>query len=94
MAAESSFRRFVAAAGVALLSTSWPLAFPRQKPVTSPQSGRDAAAMPAQPQGTGAITGTLVSANTGRPVRRARVAVSSIDPRYGRSVSTDDDGRF
>jgi uncharacterized protein (DUF2141 family) len=59
----------------------------------APQGGRDAAA-PAQPTGTGVVAGTLVSAASGKPVRRGRVSLSGTEPRYGRSVTTDDQGHF
>jgi uncharacterized protein (DUF2141 family) len=58
----------------------------------APQGGRDAA--PAQPTGTGVVAGTLVNATSGKPVRRGRVSLSGTEPRYGRSVTTDDEGRF
>jgi hypothetical protein len=46
-----------------------------------------------QATGTGAISGTLVSADSGRPVKRARVNLSG-DVRPARSAVTDDQGRF
>jgi hypothetical protein len=58
----------------------------------APLGGRDAA--PAQPTGTGVVAGTLVNATSGKPVRRGRVSLSGTEPRYGRSVTTDDQGRF
>jgi hypothetical protein len=44
------------------------------------------------PQGTGVISGRVLTADTGRPVKRARVAVSS--GRGGGSAVTDDQGRY
>jgi hypothetical protein len=55
------------------------------------QGARDA--RPA-PSGTGVIAGVLVAADSGRPVRRARVSVNGGDPSTSRSVTTDDQGRF
>ena len=55
------------------------------------QQARDRAQTP--PQGAGAISGRVVAADTGRPVKRARVSVSA--PGSGtRAVLTDDQGRY
>jgi hypothetical protein len=53
---------------------------------------RDASS--AQAVGTASISGTVVSEGTGNPVRRARVALNGAELRGGRSVMTDDQGRF
>ena len=45
------------------------------------------------PQGTAAIEGRVLTADTGRPVKRARVAVSG-GGRGGRTATTDDQGRY
>jgi protocatechuate 3,4-dioxygenase beta subunit len=45
------------------------------------------------PQGTAAIEGRVLTADTGRPVKRARVTVSG-GGRGGRTASTDDQGRY
>ena len=63
----------------------------------SPPQSRDAAAPPAQPQapaGTGGISGTLVSLDGGRAVRRARVTLNGGDQRVSKSTVTDDQGGF
>lgn len=44
--------------------------------------------------GTGAINGTVIGEATGNPVRRARVTLTGAELRGGRSVMTDDQGRF
>jgi hypothetical protein len=44
--------------------------------------------------GTARLRGTVVSADTGAPLRRALVRVTARDQRQGRSVSTDANGRF
>jgi carboxypeptidase family protein len=46
-----------------------------------------------QPQGTATIAGRVLTADTGRPVKRASVMVSG-GGRQGRSMSTDDQGRY
>ena len=51
---------------------------------------RDRAVMP---QGTSSISGRVLAADTGRPVKRARVAVAG-GGRGGRSTTTDDQGRY
>ncbi|HTM24247.1 MAG TPA: carboxypeptidase-like regulatory domain-containing protein [Vicinamibacterales bacterium] len=54
------------------------------------QQPRDRATIPA---GTSAIAGRVLTADTGRPVKRARVTVSGAG-RGGRTATTDDQGRF
>jgi hypothetical protein len=44
--------------------------------------------------GTASISGTVVNETTGNPVRRARVTLTGTELRGGRSVMTDDQGRF
>ncbi len=44
--------------------------------------------------GTARITGRIVSAETGAPIRRAQIRISSPDARVNRDVATDGDGRF
>lgn len=45
------------------------------------------------PQGTAAISGRVLTADTGRPVKRARVTVAGAG-RGGRTATTDDRGRY
>jgi carboxypeptidase family protein len=45
------------------------------------------------PQGTSVISGRVLTADTGRPVKRARVIVSG-GGRGGRTTTTDDQGRY
>jgi protocatechuate 3,4-dioxygenase beta subunit len=47
-----------------------------------------------EPLGTSSIVGTIVVAGTGAPARRARVTLSGEALRGGRSVTTDDQGRY
>ena len=54
------------------------------------QQARDRAQTPA---GTASIAGRVVTADTGRPVKRARVSVAG-GGRGGRSTTTDDQGRY
>ena len=50
-------------------------------------------AVQAQPQGTAVIAGRVVTADTGRPVKHARVMVSA-GGRQSRATTTDEQGRF
>jgi len=58
------------------------------------QAPRDARGAEPPPTGTASISGVLTVAGSGQPARRARVSLSSAELRGGRSVSTDDAGRF
>jgi hypothetical protein len=49
---------------------------------------------PSQPQGTATISGVVVSADLGRPIRRATVRLSSTVPAPPVTVTADDQGRF
>ncbi len=55
---------------------------------------RDNSAAPTTPTGTARIRGRVASADTGAPLRRATVRVSSGELRINRSVNTDADGRY
>lgn len=44
--------------------------------------------------GTAKITGRVVSADTGTPIRRAQIRITSPDVRVNRDAVTDSDGRF
>jgi Carboxypeptidase regulatory-like domain len=48
----------------------------------------------AQTVGTAVIPGTVVIAGSGQPARKARVSLSGQELRGGRTVTTDDHGRF
>src|SRR5262245_60269268 len=66
------------------------------RPGQPQQSSRDT---PAQPDATvevpkGKITGRVLAADTGRPVRRARVSVTAPELPEGRGTLTDDSGVF
>lgn len=62
-------------------------------PPPPPNAPRDA-----QPQqqkvGTAILSGRVLSAESGKPLRRAQVRAGGNDPREGRTVSTDADGRW
>ncbi len=47
-----------------------------------------------QATGTGRISGRVVTAETGAPVRRAQIRVASNEARLNRVVTTDGDGRY
>jgi uncharacterized protein (DUF2141 family) len=49
---------------------------------------------PQQATGTGVIAGAVRTAGTGAPVRRARVRLAAPELQGGRTVLTDDEGRF
>lgn len=57
------------------------------------QPARDRARPAAAAQGTASIAGRVLTADTGRPVKRARVTVAG-GARAGRSTVTDDQGRY
>ena len=71
---------------------------PQQQQPTSTQPQR----MPARPlrpgeeppKGTAVITGSVVAAGTGSPIRRAQVTARSMEGRGGGVTSTDSEGRF
>ena len=52
---------------------------------------RDNASMPT---GTARITGRVVVADTGTPIRRAQISLNSRDAGFNRTVTTDTDGRY
>lgn len=64
----------------------------RQGQGNGQQPARDTAA--AQATGTGGIAGSVVLADTGRPVRRARVTLTGGDVRSTKTALTDDQGAF
>src|SRR6478672_8416081 len=68
---------------------------PQQPGVGSSQPARDTPAQKADaPAQTGTIGGRVIAADTGRPVRRARVSVSAVELPGGRGTLTDDSGVF
>ena len=79
----------VLAAGATAFAQQRPPAPPAPQP---PRDGRPTTTAAAT--GTGGISGTVVIAGSGQPARRARVSLSGAEPRIGRSVTTDDEGRF
>ena len=86
-------------AGVTLLFLAVPVAPalaqapPPPPPRTMPgMPGRDGP--PAEKTGTAVLSGRVVAAEGGKPLRRALVRASSQELPQGRSVSTDGDGRW
>ncbi len=71
---------------------------PQQNPRPGPQQpSRDTSAPQAKdavPTPTGRISGRVVTSDTGRPVKRARVFVTAAELPGGRGVLTDDSGVF
>src|SRR5882672_9913835 len=59
------------------------------------QPARDTPAQPAAaPAPTGKISGRVVTADTGRPVKRARVSLNAAELSGGRGMLTDDSGAY
>jgi hypothetical protein len=77
-----------AAAGLALAVAADAQERPRGR-----RPERDAA-RPSAPAGTASIAGRVVSADGGRPLRRARVVATAPELRDRRAASTDDRGRY
>jgi len=70
-----------------------------QAPLPTPKPQKPQAPARDRPQvppvvGTGVLGGVLLAADTGRPVRRAHISLSSREPRVSRSAITDTQGRF
>src|SRR3977135_644917 len=64
-----------------------------QRP-SSQQPARDPPAPPVTPAPSGRIGGRVVTADTGRPVKRARVFLNAAELPGGRGMLTDDSGVF
>ena len=94
--------RVIAAFGLAVLTAAAPqgaqqTARPGQPPQQSgaQRPARDTSAQEKEaPAPTGKISGRVVSADTGRPVKRARVFVTAAELPGGRGVVTDDAGAY
>ncbi len=83
----------VASLGVAVLAQQTPSQHPGPG---AQQPARDTPALPKDTPSTptGRITGRVVAADTGRPVKRARVFVTAAELPGGRGMMTDDAGVF
>jgi hypothetical protein len=83
----------VAALGVSALAQQ---VGPRPGQTGSQQPARDTPAQPkdAPPPPAGRITGRVLAADNGRPVKRARVFASAAELPGGRGMLTDDTGTF
>ena len=58
------------------------------------QPARDTPAQPSTPGPSGRISGRVVAADTGRPVKRARVFLNAAELPGGRGMLTDDSGAY
>ena len=58
------------------------------------QPARDTPAQPSAPAPSGKISGRVVAADTGRPIKRARVFVNAAELPGGRGMLTDDSGTY
>ena len=77
---------------IAAVVMSASVAYARQ---VKPQQTRDPKAPAAQQVGgTGVIAGVVVTADAGRPVRRARVTIAGGAPKVSRTIQSDDQGAF
>jgi len=79
--------------GIAPLAVAQaPAPTPVQPPRAAPAPPRDNQAQ--EKTGTARLSGRVVAGDTGKPVRRALVQLTSPDTPQGRSISTDADGRW
>ena len=46
------------------------------------------------PTGTARLSGRVIAADTGTPIRRAQININSRDAQFNRSVTTDSEGRY
>jgi len=58
------------------------------------QPARDTPAQPSAPAPSGKISGRVVAADTGRPIKRARVSLNAAELPGGRGMLTDDSGTY
>ena len=58
------------------------------------QPARDTPAQPSAPAPSGKISGRVVAADTGRPIKRARVFLNAAELPGGRGMLTDDSGTY
>ena len=69
-----------------------------QGPLPGGRGGRFGGVPPrdnaAAPTGTARISGRVFAGDTGSPIRRAQINVSSRDAQFNRSVTTDSEGRY
>src|SRR5262245_58517109 len=87
----------LAALTVAVAAQQQPPQTPqRQQPTRGQQPTRDTSALPQDqlPAPTGKIIGRVVAADSGRPVKRARVAINAAELQGGRGVLTDESGAY
>jgi Carboxypeptidase regulatory-like domain len=80
----------VASAGGARLAAA---PSPADRPSQQQPPARDTSAL-RRVAGTAAVYGRVITADTGRPVKRARVFVSASELPDGRAAATDRDGRY
>jgi hypothetical protein len=83
------------AAGLVFVLVAWPALGQPQAGGQQARPQRDLAAQLALKPGTASIVGHVFAADTGRPIRLARVLASSPDiPDGGRATVTDETGRY
>jgi Carboxypeptidase regulatory-like domain len=84
------------ALAIALVGAGAIAAGAQQQQQQSGQPARDTSARPAAaaPVGTGRLSGRVVAADTGRPIKRARVFIGAAELQGGRGMLTDDAGAF
>ncbi len=46
------------------------------------------------PTGTAKLSGRVIAADTGTPIRRAQISINSRDAQFNRNVTTDSEGRY
>src|SRR5438093_2651638 len=87
----------VVAAGLIVALRTWSVDGQQQPPPGPPASRQPARDTPARtdiPTPAGRIIGRVLAADTGRPVKRARVFVSAAELPGGRGTLTDENGLF
>ena len=94
-------RAFVLLLALLLCFSLEPLSAQRGAGAGQPAGGRGGRALPQRPgrggtqeRGTAVISGTVIAADNGTPVRRADVRVSAGTRRSGRVVTTDAEGKY
>jgi protocatechuate 3,4-dioxygenase beta subunit len=87
-------RRLTLLMSMLALAATAGVAQPQQSQGQAPRQGQPPTRDATQtPTGTGSLAGRVLTADTGRPVKRARITASA-GGRQSRTTSTDDQGRF
>src|SRR5947207_6073762 len=88
---NEKFAPVLAAAAVALVGV---LAAAQSQPPQRPTRDTPAQQNQQTAAATGSISGRVLGADNGRPVRRARISINAPDLSGGRAVLTDDSGAY